>query len=129
MPDTSTRQRRPRTELATDVGARIKLKREMLGLSTGDLGRSIGVTANAVTQYETGRAVPKQERLDALVKALGTSTEWLLTGHEPERLAYAQNRLELDLLALIREIPEEQRPVVLAAVKGVAEAARRKRGQ
>ncbi|MFW7269255.1 hypothetical protein ACMAUO_14965 [Gluconacetobacter sp. Hr-1-5] len=43
----------------------------------------------------------------------------------PERLAYAQNRLELDLLALIREIPAEQRKVVLAAVKGVVEAARR----
>lgn len=99
----------------------------MLGLSTCDQGRSIGVTANAVTQYETGRAVPKQERLDALSKALGTSTEWLLTGHESERLAYAQNRLELDLLALIREIPAELQKVVLAAVKGVAEAARRKR--
>lgn len=70
MNDTPTRQRRPRTELATHVGARIKLKREMLGLSTGDVARSIEVTANAVTQYETGRAVPKQERLDALANAL-----------------------------------------------------------
>ncbi|GEB38339.1 hypothetical protein GLI01_23740 [Gluconacetobacter liquefaciens] len=126
MNQTHLHRRRPRSERAPEIGARIREKRDLLGLTTRELGEAAGLTHGAITQYETGRASPKKERLEGLAQALGTSIEWLLTGHDPEILASAQNKLELDLLALIRKIPTDQRPIVLAAMKGIAEAAAKK---
>lgn len=123
MNETHLHRRRPRSERAPEIGARIREKRDLLGLTTKELGQAVGLTHGAITHYETGRASPKKESLEGLAQALTTSVEWLLTGHDPEILATAQNKLELDLLALIRKIPTDQRSVVLAAVKGVAEAA------
>lgn len=80
----------------------------------------LGVTGNAVTQYETGRAIPKPNRFEALAVALRTNTTWLLTGGEPDEQVKAQTKTELEALILLREIPLEQHPMVLAAIRGMA---------
>ncbi|PAK77808.1 helix-turn-helix domain-containing protein [Acetobacter fabarum] len=102
------------------IGERIRTKRELLGFTTDELGGMIGVTGNAVTQYETGRATPKPNRFEALAVALGTNTTWLLTGNDPDELARAQTKTELEALTLLREIPLDQQALVLAAIRGMA---------
>ncbi|GBQ31136.1 helix-turn-helix domain-containing protein [Gluconacetobacter sacchari] len=122
MNQTHLHSRRPRSDKAEEIGARIRERRDILGLTVAEVSRAIGLTKGAVSQYETGRACPKQEKIDALAEVLGTSREWLMTGHEPEHLAYAQNAAELRILALMRKIPADLYPFLLAAVKGIAEA-------
>lgn len=84
------------------------------------LARRIGVTENAITQYETGRAVPKSERLERLAEHLGTSMEWLLTGGDDDELARAQTALELAILRAIRKVPVEHQQTAIAAIQGIA---------
>lgn len=58
--------------------------------------------------------------------ALGTTTTWLLTGNEPDELARAQTKNELELLTLLREVPMDQHAILLAALKGMAASLQKK---
>ncbi|MBB2199523.1 helix-turn-helix domain-containing protein [Gluconacetobacter sp. 1c LMG 22058] len=121
MNHTHLHSRRPRSDMAQEIGTRIRERRDALGLTVAEVSRALGLSNGAVSQYETGRAVPKQEKIEALAEVLGTSPEWLMTGHEPEHLGYAQNAAEIRMLALMRRIPARLHPIVLAAVKGIAD--------
>ncbi|GAA4479671.1 hypothetical protein [Gluconacetobacter asukensis] len=59
MTEATEIRRRARSEIAHALGARIRSKREIMGLTTGELGRAIEVTGNAIIQYESGRAAPE----------------------------------------------------------------------
>ena len=122
-PQTTKRLIDPR---AVIIGQRIRTKRELLGFTTEELGAMIGVTRNAVTQYETGRATPKPKRFEALAVALGTTTTWLLTGNEPDELARAQTKTELEALQMLRSLPLDRQQVVLEMLRGLADAKSKK---
>ncbi|MCP1221353.1 helix-turn-helix domain-containing protein [Acetobacter orientalis] len=120
MSKTTPKPKRQYDPRAKAIGERIRTKRELLGFTTDELAGMLGVTGNAITQYETGRAIPKPNRFEALAVALGTNTTWLLTGDEPDEQVKAQTKTELEALTLLREIPLEQHPMVLAAIRGMA---------
>lgn len=50
--------------------ARLTFARQLRGMRKKDLGESIGRTAAAVTQYESGKALPSMETLQAIMSAL-----------------------------------------------------------
>jgi transcriptional regulator with XRE-family HTH domain len=108
------------TERAVQVGGRIRQLREAFGWTQGQLARHIGVTENAVTQYETGRAMPRPQRLQQVAEAFETSVEWLMTGGDEVELFRAQTTAEADMLREFRKIPLEQQGFALAAVQGMA---------
>lgn len=107
---------------AVILGARIRTLREQKGFTQAELAAMLDVTENAVTQYETGRAVPKSERLQILAASLGVSVEWLLTGGDPDETVRAQTKLEKEGLAAIRALPIEHQPAAIAAIRGMLEA-------
>lgn len=54
-------------EVSEEIGRAIRLAREALGLSQTELGKRVGVTRSAVSQWEKGLTVPSRDR--ALVVA------------------------------------------------------------
>lgn len=109
----------PPTPKAIAMGGRIRTQRELLGFTQAKLASMIGVSENAVTQYETGRSSPRRERVGALAKALGKSIGWLLTGDEPEEEVKAQTAAERDILKAIRDIPPDQQDFILKMINGL----------
>lgn len=69
--------------MSKDVGNRIKLLRKQKGLKQDELAAAIGVSPSAVSNYEQGTRVPKDETLTALVEILDTTTDYILRGVEP----------------------------------------------
>ncbi len=53
-------------------GARVRARREELGLSRADLGRMLGVTPSAISNYEGGVSFPKEEIMLRLFDCLET---------------------------------------------------------
>ena len=62
-----------------DVHARIKERREALGLSMEQLAEKFGVSWQTVQQWEK-RTAPKRLRLEGVAEALETTVEYLLYG-------------------------------------------------
>lgn len=79
----------------------------------------IGVTENAIAQYETGRSSPRRERVPALLEALGRSIGWLLTGDEPEEEVKAQTKKEREILIQARDLPPEQQDILLKMISAL----------
>jgi len=59
--------------MAVKVCTRITRWREASGLTQADLARSVGISASAVSQWESGQTQPSHSNVDAIVKALGIS--------------------------------------------------------
>lgn len=59
------------------IGSRIKEARENIGLTQKELGKIIGVTSSAITNYENETSHPKEPILYALINALHVDANFL----------------------------------------------------
>ena len=62
------------------LGARIAALRIQAGMSQAELGKRLSVSPSAVGMYEQGRREPSMDRIVALSKIFGVTTDYLLTG-------------------------------------------------
>lgn len=69
------------TNRAKEIGERIKIAREIAGVSQKSLGDHVGTSRNAVSRWESGDASPASERFPAIAEHLGTTVEWLMMGN------------------------------------------------
>lgn len=72
-----------------NIGERITRKREAAGLSQSELGRRLGISAQAVQKWESGRATPRNSKLSSIASILSTSVQFLLQGDD-DRKAHTQ---------------------------------------
>lgn len=61
------------------IGAKIKARRKELKLSQNELSDKVGVHFTSISVWETGKAVPARDNIEALEKALGISLSGLST--------------------------------------------------
>lgn len=64
------------------IGARIKQARTAAGLSLRDLAEKAGITAMAISKYETGKSTPSSGVLLSLSKALNVPVEYFLRSEQ-----------------------------------------------
>ena len=74
----------PTSSSSEALGWRILLLRRRQGLSQTDLALRIGSTRAQISRYERGAYEPRAEMLGRLADALGTTTDFLITGREPD---------------------------------------------
>lgn len=77
-----------------NIRERIGVAREAKHLSQSDLAQAMGVTAQAVSQWEkqVGGTIPRPSKLKQLAEVLGVSQQWLL-GDDEENSLKVQNCL------------------------------------
>lgn len=74
------------THAIETIGERIRRCREALELTQQQIATAVGVSAAAVSQWETGDTKTlKSEYIFKVARALGKSAEWLVTGDGPEQ--------------------------------------------
>lgn len=66
------------------IGQRIKSLREQLDLSQEGLGDLVGVSCQSVQQWESGKTVPRHNRLRKIANELKTTPNYLQFGVGPE---------------------------------------------
>ena len=62
------------------IGPRIAALRRERGMSQSELAAAIGVSPSALGMYEQERREPSADTMVALARALGVTTDFLLTG-------------------------------------------------
>ena len=66
------------------LGEKINFYRKTRRLSQEELAERVGVSRQAVSTWENGDATPEVEKLLALARAFGVTTDELLSPEEPE---------------------------------------------
>lgn len=63
-----------------EVGARLKMAREALGMNQGEMGQILSINGNAVSMIEAGLRGLDPEKAIRLKKARGVSLDFLYSG-------------------------------------------------
>ena len=66
------------------LGARIASLRRQAGLSQAQLAGRLKISPSAMGMYEQGRREPSVETVVSLAREFGVSTDYLLTGSQPD---------------------------------------------
>ena len=125
--DAQARLGRPRAQDADrHVGAKLRERRIMLGLTQQELAELVGITYQQAHKYEKGLNRIAAGRLAALARALGVEPGYFFEGlgeGEPARPT-AQQRLLLELARSFAALPRRQQEALaeMARVLAVAEA-------
>lgn len=90
-------------------GTRLKAARKRANLTQEQLGDSVGVTAQAVSQWERDETVPETEHMRRIAKALGVSidelhseADWRSLEEPHDRLQWARKRRHPTVAAAAR---------------------------
>jgi transcriptional regulator with XRE-family HTH domain len=94
------------------IGKCIRYRRKRCGLTLGDLGERVGLSASAVSLIETGKREAKVSTLAAMADALDCQLADLLTETAPSRRATLE--LELERAQRSRSFAELRIPAVKA---------------
>lgn len=94
--------------LAPDIGRRIAMRRNQLGLTQAEAAELSGLTQQFFASVETGRKNMRADSIIKVSKALGVSTDFLLTGSvtdfERTQLTQMLEPLDETQLHMVEEI-------------------------
>lgn len=69
------------------IGKRIRLARDMAGLTQKDLVRlepeKLGENPSIISNWENGKHKPDHDQIEAIARSTGTSPSWILMGYGP----------------------------------------------
>ena len=82
----STRSSKP-NPTDTHVGARVRMRRMMLGMSQTELGDAVGVTFQQVQKYEKGTNRVSASRMQQFAKILDVPISYFFDGAPPAMVA------------------------------------------
>ncbi|KRB62034.1 hypothetical protein ASE04_19310 [Rhizobium sp. Root708] len=128
MPRTSSKTA---AKVDSEVGARIKMRRKVLGMSQTSLGEKLGVTFQQVQKYEKGMNRVGSSRLQQIACALGTTPAALFGQFEGdqatkmvevqaiEQLVRSSEGFALNV-AFVKIRDEQVRRSIIALVKSLA---------
>lgn len=68
----------PENERKKEFGSRLKMMRELRGLTQTEVAKQLGVHKSSLSNWEAGRLEPSQRALITLSVILNVSVEWLL---------------------------------------------------
>lgn len=109
-------------------GKRLRTSRIAKGLTQDELGKRIGLSGNSISQYEAGRAYPRQKPFGLLIKELEVTSSYLLTGDDPKEKIKAQTRYEKELLEIMRKTTPQNQKVLLDAMHALSQSLDKKKG-
>ena len=99
------------------IGENIRNYRVEMGLSQSQLADKIGMTRSAVSQYESGKIVPKMGSVELLAQALHVKKSDIIG----DSFQYAAVDLhESELLDIYRALDERDRAVLLSTARALS---------
>lgn len=123
----------PRTPNPIDkhVGARIRLRRKILGMSQVTLADALGLTFQQVQKYERGDNRISASKMYEAARCLGVTTSYFFEGlgdndsaetmSDPQAVFFAIQGAD-DLAKVYRTLPAEKRAALIGMVRSFADA-------
>ena len=128
------RPNRPARRVDDHVGARMRLRRTLLGMTQEQLAAVLGISYQQIQKYETGANRVSAGRLYEIAERMGVEVGYFFEGVDPALLPPSlphggRNRVAIDLVRNFLEIPDEDQRAALAnLVKTLKSAANSEEG-
>lgn len=106
---------------AKEIGIGIKNARLTVGITQAELARRLGITPQAISQYERGEKKPKIETIKKIADALGVS--WFRLSHLDDLVATSEERV-LDKEEVYQSIAVDYTTAELFVMASEPEASR-----
>ena len=100
----------------SSMGTNIKKLREQMGMSQDQLAKRIGKTRSAISQYESGKIVPRMGVIEDLASVLRVDKTELIGDKKDGALSHD----EIELLALFNSMDYERRMLLLSTARAFA---------
>jgi transcriptional regulator with XRE-family HTH domain len=121
LPDNPVRRRPGAADFDRRLGAAIRARRILLGLTQQQMAELIGVTYQQAHKYEKGINRVSAARLATIYEAFGGWTiAEALSGLDPPRPQTASERRLIELAANLAKLDERQAAAVAALVRALA---------
>lgn len=118
---------------ATTISARLCEAMDRLGVKPVELSRRTGISKSSISQYMSGYATPKSDRIYAIARALNVTEAWLLgydvqmepikpvsfSTNAPTETALTPN--EKLIIDRFRQLPEDEKISFLGRMLGYTE--------
>jgi len=93
-----------------EIGKRLRLIRERIGITQAGLGEKLGIQSQHVSKYERGETVPTWENLIKLIELYDVNINWLLAGKGSMFLSPVNYSIQgEDNIAVVRDLePDSQ---------------------
>jgi transcriptional regulator with XRE-family HTH domain len=88
------------------IGSRIRKARQALGITQEMAAGRLGVSTQAVSQWERELTKPSADKIAAIARELGVTTDWL-TGHEEADLLPPDHQRPITRAPFIGDLPDE----------------------
>jgi transcriptional regulator with XRE-family HTH domain len=92
--------------------------RDLKGLTDAEISRICVFSKSTLSDWKSGKATPKTDKLILIAKALGTTVEYLMTGEKPEIPGFEPEHLEL--IELYSKLNKEQKSAILNMMRSFA---------
>lgn len=102
----------------SSIGWNIKDLRERRGMSQEELADKIGKTRSAVSQYESGKIVPRMGVIEDLASVFGVTKDVIINGFTHEVTTSADER---ELLGIFAKMDEKKRAALLGVARAMLE--------
>ena len=103
--------------MALEIGARIRALREAKDLTQAKVAAMCGVSANAMSQWETGRSRPERDNLLKLASKLETTFAYLLQGDGHAEVERAVTPSALKIYDLTQQLPPEDHIAIISIME------------
>lgn len=100
-------------------GHRLRLARNLAGLTQTELGTALGVAFQQVQKYESGANAIAAARLALAAKALNQPLTWFFAAPTPDDAASTDDREALRIAASITRLPEPQRTSAVRLLEAI----------
>jgi transcriptional regulator with XRE-family HTH domain len=100
-----------------EIGSRIRMAREMAGLSQGQVAKLMGLHRTSITEMEAGNRRVSTEELEQLAVHFDVSTSWLLGEDEGDKPDQAKLQLAARELEKLKPEDLDRLMKVLAAIR------------
>lgn len=119
------KDKRTQREVSRNIGARIRARRAIAGISQTELGEAMGLTFQQIQKYERGSNRISAPRLYQMARVLNVSLAWFfedLDSSQPSGLT--QTTACIQVSRLVQSVEPETQRQILAIVRRVVTVVR-----
>lgn len=97
------------------LGQRLKTLRKERGATQKDIAQILGISFQQLNKYESGQNLPPADMLGRLARALGVTTDYLITGQQTNGQPINNTRL-LERFRVLEKFPNQDLETVITVI-------------